>query len=140
MACFQSMPVNTEFATVFAALRAILAAHKDRLKITQDTAIGFSTDALRLRYKGNPVMFAAVRIGKNYVSFHLLPVYMNPRLQQTISPELKKRMQGKACFNFKTVDEELFRQLAELTSAGLAGFEKGQFGWPGVEVAAASEV
>ena len=140
MACFQSMPVNAEFTTVFAALRAILAAHKDRLKITQDTAVGFSTDALRLRDKGNPVMFGAVRIGKNYVSFHLMPVYMNPRLQQTISPELKKRMQGKACFNFKTVDEELFRQLAELTSLGLACFEKGQFGWPGVEVATASKV
>ena len=124
MACFQSMPVNTEFATVFAALRAILAAHKDRLKITQDTAVGFSTDALRLRYKGNPVMFGAVRIGKNYVSFHLMPVYMNPRLQQTISPELKKRMQGKACFNFKTVDKALFKELGALTKRGYQRFKK----------------
>jgi hypothetical protein len=140
MAFFQSMPVNAEFTTVFAALRAILAAHKDKLKITQDTVIGFSTEALRLRHKGNPVSFGAVRIGKNYVSFHLVPVYMNPRLLEKISPELRKRMQGKGCFNFKTVDEELFRQLAELTAAGLACFEKGQFRWPGLEVATASKV
>lgn len=138
MAFFQSMPVNVEFTTVFAALRAILAAHKDRLKITQDTAIGFSADALRLRYKGNPVSFGAVRIGKNYVSFHLVPVYMNPRLLEKISPELRKRMQGKGCFNFKTVDEELFRQLAELTAAGLECFEKGSFALPGIELAAES--
>ena len=32
-----------------------------------------------------------------------------------ISPELKKRMQGKSCFNFKDVDEKLFKELAALT-------------------------
>lgn len=78
-------------------------------------------------------MFGAVRRGKNYVSFHFMPVYMNAALRQKIPPELKERMQGKACFNFKQVDEELFRQLAESTEAGLECFEKGQFGLPGIE-------
>jgi hypothetical protein len=134
------MPRNEEFSTVFGALRAMLAAYADRLNITKDTADYFAADSLRLRYKGNPVMFAAVRLGKNYVSFHFMPVYMNARLQRKIPPELRKRMQGKACFNFKRVDQELFRQLAELTAAGLECFEKDEFALPGIEVAPEAKV
>jgi hypothetical protein len=32
-----------------------------------------------------------------------------------MSPALKKRMQGKACFNFTEVDPALFRELKQLT-------------------------
>jgi len=39
-----------------------------------------------------------------------------------MSPELKRRMQGKSCFNFKTVDEKLFKELAKLTKAGAKRF------------------
>jgi len=53
------------------------------------------------------------------VSFHLMPLYMNPMLTQTISPALKKRMQGKTCFNFKTRPEpEALSELTRLTAAG----------------------
>jgi len=37
---------------------------------------------------------------------------------------LKKRMQGKSCFNFKTVDDKLFRELARLTDKGYRRFKK----------------
>jgi len=44
---------------------------------------------------------------------------MNPPLFNAVSPGLKKRMQGKTCFNFKAVPEpELMRDLARLTPAG----------------------
>ena len=128
------MPANEEFATVFGALRAILATHQDRLNISKDTADYFVADARRLLYKGKPVMFGAVRMGKNYVSFHLMPVYMSEQLRKSIPPGLKKRMQGKACFNFKKVDAALFQQLAELTEAAVECFERGRFALPGIEV------
>ncbi len=38
------------------------------------------------------------------------------------SPELKKRMQGKACFNFTTIGPALFRELAALTRARFEGY------------------
>ena len=44
-----------------------------------------------------------------------------------MSPELKKRMQGKSCFNFKEVDENLFKELATLTKAGAAKFNDEKF-------------
>jgi hypothetical protein len=68
------------------------------------------------------MFFGAVRVGKAYVSFHLMPVYCCADLLSTISPELNKHMQGKSCFNFKVVDEELFKELAKVTKAGSARF------------------
>jgi hypothetical protein len=68
--------------------------------------------------------FGSVRLGKAYVSFHLMPLYMCPKLTPLISPALKKRMQGKTCFNFKTgPDPELLADLESLTLAGLREWE-----------------
>ncbi len=53
-------------------------------------------------------MFAAARIGKSYVSYHFMPVYFG--MGAAMSPALKKRMQGKACFNPST---RLFDELAD---------------------------
>jgi hypothetical protein len=70
------------------------------------------------------IYFGAVQIKKNYVSFHLMPVYVNPKLLKGISPDLKKRMQGKSCFNFKKVDETLFKELSNLTKEGFEFYQK----------------
>ena len=59
-------------------------------------------------------------LGKAYVSFHLVPIYMCPELQKSVSPALKKRMQGKACFNFTTEPvPALIADLARLAEAGI---------------------
>ena len=73
---------------------------------------------------GKPMWFGAVQPMKNYVSYHLMPVYASPALLAAMSPELKKRMQGKSCFNFKAPDEALFTELAALTAAGAEVFSK----------------
>jgi hypothetical protein len=39
-----------------------------------------------------------------------------------ISPELKKRMQGKQCFNFAKPDAELFDELSRLAAEGAKRF------------------
>jgi hypothetical protein len=68
--------------------------------------------------QGREVWFGAVRIGKNYVSYHLMPIYVFPDLLEGLSPGLKRRMQGKSCFNFTRTDEQLFQELDELTDRG----------------------
>ena len=71
------------------------------------------------------MFFSQVRVGKAYVSFHLLLLYMNPALATAISPALKRRMQGKACFNFKTPpDSALLAELKRLTAAGFKDFDE----------------
>ena len=59
-----------------------------------------------------------VEIKKHYVSYHLIPVYANSALRAALSPALQKRMQGKSCFNFVRVDEDLLAQLDALTKQG----------------------
>ncbi len=116
------------FAPVFARLKKILAAHVPPLVVASDTPAAYYLNTTKLHpTNGQPLCFGMVRTGKHYVSFHLMPVYASPALQAAISPALKKRMQGKACFNFTEIDEALFAELATLTARGLAGFKKLSF-------------
>ena len=108
----------------FVALKKVLAPHAKKLSVTADAstfyALYSNLPSPFPQHKGKPLFFAAVKVGKAYVSFHLMPLYMCPKLTQTISPALKKRMQGKACFNFKTVPEpELIAELRRLTQTSL---------------------
>jgi hypothetical protein len=42
-----------------------------------------------------------------------------PDLQPVFEePQLRKRMQGKSCFNFTKIDEELFDELSVITAKG----------------------
>jgi hypothetical protein len=78
---------------------------------------------------GKDMWFGAVRIGKRYVSYHLMPVYVFPDMLREMSPELRKRMQGKSCFNFTHVDEQMFEELDKLTKLGYERFKQaGLFG------------
>jgi hypothetical protein len=67
---------------------------------------------------------AWVEIGKTYVSFHHMGVYARPDLLTSVSKELKARMQGKSCFNFKSVDQALFTELEDLTARAFDAFRK----------------
>jgi hypothetical protein len=69
-------------------------------------------------------MFAAVRLQKNYVSYYFMPIYGGAKAAGGISPALKKRMQGKACFNFTEVDKPLLKELKALTKAGYMEWKK----------------
>ncbi len=127
----QSAP--TRFPGVFSRLREILLAHEKSYTVGPDTATHYSLNApigpATLRVWGgkmrSPTMPVAwVQISKAYVSFHLMGVYGQPKLMDGHSKELKARMQGKSCFNFKTVDEALFAELARLTAASLTGMRQ----------------
>ena len=111
-------------AQIAEALAALLRPYADRLDVVNDSAAAYYTQTKKPAYKKGPLMFAAVRVGKAYVSYHLMPIYMNEPLKATISPALRKRMQGKACFNFKAVPEAaVLDELRALTEAGFRSFE-----------------
>jgi hypothetical protein len=111
-----------DFAGAFAGLRAILAKHAHKLKVTKDLPDNYYLDTEVVRKDGYPIFFGAAIIKKNYVSLHLMPIYVCPELKKTLSPELKKRMQGKACFNFTAPDEILFAELDALTADSIDRF------------------
>ena len=116
-----------DFASVFKELRAILAPYAKGLSTMEDTETAFYVDTKHIQKNKSPLFFSAVQIKKSFVSFHLMPVYVQPALLETISPELKKRMQGKSCFNFVAVDKALFNELAALTKASYASYKEQGF-------------
>ncbi len=108
----------TNLEPVYRRLKALLEPYGQRLHVTDDRPTSYGIDAAPEAERNPTTWFAGVRLGRRYVSYYLMPVYVDPSLAGTISPELRRRMQGKSCFNFTTVDEHLFAELDALTSAG----------------------
>jgi hypothetical protein len=117
-----------DLAAVEGRLRAVLVPYRDNL--VPGSVYGVET--LTRPGAGAHDFFAAVRVGTNYVSLYLKPVYAWPQLLDGISPGLRKRLQGsRTAFSFAAVDEELFSELGALTARAFQAYMNG-----GVEPAA----
>ena len=44
--------------------------------------------------------FAGTRLGARYVSYYLMPIYVEPSFFHGILLEFRRRTQGENCFNF----------------------------------------
>ena len=116
--------MNKDFAAaVFDDLKVLLNKYSEHLVCVKDEPGDYYLDTGHIQKNKKPMFFGAVKIGKTYVSFHLMPVYCFPNLLGDISHELKNRMQGKSCFNFKTTDDALIKELAGLVDRGYQAFE-----------------
>lgn len=118
------MATTPDFPAVFDQLKTILKPYEPRLSVAADGSEGYSLDAPKPGPNKKPMFFGAAVIKKNYVSFHLMPVYVHPELLEGISDGLRKRMQGKSCFNFKALDEDTLTELRQLTERGFKAFQK----------------
>ena len=109
---------RSEFTTTFEELKTVLEPHAPELLVKVDSAEEYSLDTPYSQKWEKELLFGAVQIKKNYVSFHLFPIYMYPDLLDDVSGDLKKRMQGKSCFNFTKVEPGLQKELMDLTRRG----------------------
>jgi hypothetical protein len=121
------MPDKTDFTRVFKELKSIFKPYVKKMAVSQDDEQCYMLDTRFIMKNKQPLCFGGVRLGKNYVSFYLMSVYASPELLKNISPELKKRMQGKSCFNFKEVDKKLFAELKQFAKDGAQKFSDGKF-------------
>jgi hypothetical protein len=113
--------MTVDLATVHDRLRSILAPYAHDLSVTKDEPGGYVLEVPGL--EGKPWGYVAgTRLGKRYVSLYLMSVYASPELAASISPALRRRMQGKSCFNFSTIDEELFAEVEDLAARAIPGF------------------
>lgn len=104
-----------DYPLAFATLRDMLKKHSTGLRIIADTPAEFTVVTHSIGPNGQPMWFGCVKVGKSAVSYHLMPLYFNPKLEATIPDELRPRKQGKTCFNFQSPDDRLFAMLDELT-------------------------
>jgi hypothetical protein len=124
------MPKPDDFAETFATLRALLQRHGKRLITTVDKPGDFQLASPTLNDRaGRPLFVAAVQIRKNYVSFHLMPIYADTALGASVSPTLRKRMQGKSCFNFTAIEPDQLKELSALTKKGIERFKTVTLPW-----------
>ena len=107
---------------IFTALKEILYPYSAELDCNVDRCDEYYLNTKHIMKNKKPLFFAATKINKNYVSFHLMPVYVKPELLKSISPALKKHMQGKSCFNFKKIDDILFVELKQLTNTAYRSY------------------
>lgn len=109
-------------ADVFLELKLILKPFAALLDVKQDDDKCLYVDTRFIQANKKPVYFGGVMLKKAFVSYHLMPVYLKPELLDGISIALRKRMQGKSCFNFSKVDDHLFAELTSLTRAGFQSY------------------
>jgi hypothetical protein len=113
-----------DFREAFDGLRAIMAPYCGSLECVVDVDGELSLETRHTQPTGTRLWFGGVQVKKGYVSYHLMPVYVNAALLDDVSPALRRRMQGKSCFNFTKVDPALFEELAALTQAGFDDYLK----------------
>lgn len=118
------MATTNDFQHVFAQLKTILKKFERHLRVQTDGDGIYYLNSKVLGTNKKPICFGATQIKKNYVSYYFMPVYGCRELLEGMSSKLKARMQGKACFNFTSVDRELFQELASLTKEGFDRFKK----------------
>jgi hypothetical protein len=106
---------SERFLEVHARLRGLLEPYASTLFVTADDPKGYGLDLAPEGQRDTYTWFAGTRLGARYVSYYLMPVYVDVSLPDGMSPELRRRMHGKCCFNFTKVDEPLLAELAELT-------------------------
>jgi len=121
----KSVKAKHRFEDVANELKKILGAYAGKCQVSEGTSMGYALLMKNASYKGKPLFFAATRAGKAYASFHLMPLYVFPELVERVSPELRRRMQGKACFNFSTPpDKTLTADLKKITKVGFDKFSE----------------
>ena len=109
---------SDDFQGLFDRFRSMLAPYAAQMHVSADARGFYGIDMAPEGARDPSTWFAGTRLGKRYVSYYLMPIYVHPELLDGISPELRRRMQGKSCFNLTKVDERLLAELEALTKAG----------------------
>ena len=69
--------------------------------------------------KPQQTYIAGVIQQKNYVSFYFSPIYSHPDEFIEMSPELRKTLKGKSCFNINKITSQLLDELEEFLKKGI---------------------
>lgn len=70
-----------------------------------------------LSFKTGKDWYVALANQKNYISLHLLPIYIYPELKAKFDAANKKLKCGKGCVNFKRAEDLPLAVIAEIISA-----------------------
>jgi hypothetical protein len=100
------VPKPADFKKTFDTLRALLKPYERYFTVVADKPDTYYLATKTAKtVSGAAIWFGGVQIRKNYV----------------ITPSLRKRMQGKSCFNFTAIEPAHVKGLKALTKKGFDG-------------------
>lgn len=111
----------------FRVLKGLLRQYEPHLHVREDTPTFYTLDGEYASEFNRPMNFAGVQIRRAFVSFHIAPVYSHPELLSGISDALRKRLAGRASFNFVRPERELLVELSALVDRGFELYQR--LGW-----------
>ena len=61
---------------------------------------------------------------KNFVGLYFMPIYSHPNEFNKLSEDLKKTLKGKSCFNIKTLNPDMLKELDSILAKGILLYKK----------------
>ncbi|MFQ5976760.1 MAG: hypothetical protein ACE5OZ_01360 [Candidatus Heimdallarchaeota archaeon] len=127
---------NKSLAPIFLTIKEIFANRSHDLVVT-DAYIGSKAKIQKPGYhlygrkevslfgkKPQKTYVAGVIQQKNYVSFYLSPIYSHPELLQHVSPELRKYLKGKSCFNIAKTASPIYDEIEKILKIGIEKYQE----------------
>ena len=118
------MAQPAEFDATFEALRALFKPYERHFVVIVNKPGKYYLSYNTPKTASGTIWFGGAEIKKNYVTYHFVPIYAAPALVKTLPASLKKRMQGKGCFNFTAIEPAQMKALKTLTKKGFDSFIK----------------
>jgi hypothetical protein len=122
---------SKEFKTIFTRIKKLMLPYGKKMDIRVDKDDNYQLYILKeielagRKYK--ECYFGGTVIKKTMVAFYFFPIYTHPK-EFSIPAPIKKNLKGKSCFNFKKLDDEQEKAIAQLLKEGLDLY-KNKFGY-----------
>jgi len=108
-------PRPSSLSETFESLAGILVPYARMFESEMHPRMGY---CLKAKYGERPIRelyFGGVRLHQDHASFHLFLLYSYPDLEDGLSPELRRCLEGKTCFRIELGDGALIEELKALT-------------------------
>ena len=119
---------TTDFTEIFSRIKKQLLPYGKKMDTRTDTDKAYQLYIVKefemAGRKFPECYFGGTVIQKTMVAFYFFPYYTHPQ-HFSIPDAIKKNLKGKSCFNFKKLDEEQEKAIAQLLKEGEALYKKG---------------
>jgi hypothetical protein len=118
---------TTDFHEIFTRIKKLLVPYGKKMDTRVDKDGQYQLYILNeFEFAGRKFKecyFCGIVIQKTMVAFYFFPIYTHPAKFVLPAP-IKKNLKGKSCFNFKKMDDEQEKAIAQLLREGEALYKK----------------
>jgi len=122
---------SADFKEIFNRIKQVMKCFTPPFKVITDNEKSFEMvsdkEIVFMGRKRENVYFAATKIQKTFVGFHLMHIYAQPSEIDRLGKDLKKLLKGKSCFQIKKVNDDLLHQIKESLEQGIDCYKRLKF-------------